>query len=111
MTGMTATQERFPIAPTRFKFAQHGQSGAWLSELWPHTARVADDLCFIKSMYTEAINHDPAITFFRPGPSWLDDRAIGSWLSYGLGSENQDLPAFCGIALQWQWQSHGSATI
>lgn len=97
LTGMTATQDRFPIAPTRFKFAQHGQSGAWLSELLPHTARVADDLCFIKSMHTEAINHDPAITFFQTGAQLAGRPSIGSWLSYGLGSENQDLPAFVAL--------------
>src|SRR6476619_5840310 len=67
LTGMTATQDHFPIAPSRFRFAQHGRSGAWLSELLPHTARVADELCFIKTLYTEAINHDPAITFFQTG--------------------------------------------
>ena len=97
LTGMTATQDRFPIAPTRFKFAQHGQSGAWLSELLPHTARIADDLCFIKSMHTEAINHDPAITFFQTGAQLAGRPSIGSWLSYGLGSENQDLPAFVAL--------------
>ncbi len=94
LTGMTATQERFPIAPSRFHFAQHGQSGAWLSELLPHTARVADQLCFIKSMHTEAINHDPAITFFQTGAQLAGRPSIGSWASYGLGSENRDLPAF-----------------
>ncbi|MBL9129879.1 MAG: DUF1501 domain-containing protein, partial [Verrucomicrobiaceae bacterium] len=67
LTGMTATQERFPIAPSRYRFARHGKCGAWLSELLPHTAGVADELCFIKSMHTEAINHDPAITFFQTG--------------------------------------------
>src|SRR5205807_6055554 len=66
-TGMTATQERFPIAPSRFAFARHGRSGAWVSELLPNTARMADELCFLKSMHTEAINHDPAITFFQSG--------------------------------------------
>ena len=94
LTGMTATQERFPIAPSRFHFAQHGQSGAWLSELLPHTAGVADQLCFIKSMHTEAINHDPAITFFQTGAQLAGRPSIGSWASYGLGSENRDLPAF-----------------
>ena len=64
LTGMTATQTSFPVAPSLFKFAQHGQSGAWVSELLPHTAKIADQLCFIKSMHTEAINHDPAVTFF-----------------------------------------------
>ena len=97
LTGMTATQDRFPIAPTRFRFAQHGRGGAWLSELLPHTARVADDLCFIKTMHTEAINHDPAITFFQTGAQLAGRPSIGSWLSYGLGSENRDLPAFVAL--------------
>ncbi len=94
LTGMTATQAGFPTAPSKFRFAQHGASGAWLSELLPHTARVADDLCFIKSMHTEAINHDPAITFFQTGAQLAGRPSIGAWLSYGLGSHNQDLPAF-----------------
>lgn len=94
LTGMTATQTSFPVAPTKYKFQQHGKSGAWLSELLPHTARVADDLCFIKSLHTEAINHDPAVTFFQTGAQLAGRPSIGSWLSYGLGSENQDLPAF-----------------
>ena len=97
LTGMTATQERFPIAPTRFRFAQHGRGGAWLSELLPHTARVADELCFIKTLHTEAINHDPAITFFQTGAQLAGRPSIGSWLSYGLGSENRDLPAFVAL--------------
>jgi hypothetical protein len=67
LTGMTATQTSFPVAPSLFKFARHGQSGAWVSELLPHTAKVVDELCFIKSMHTEAINHDPAVTFFQTG--------------------------------------------
>ncbi|MGE3807441.1 MAG: DUF1501 domain-containing protein [Gemmataceae bacterium] len=94
LTGMTATQEKFPVAPSKFKFAQHGKSGAWVSELLPHTARVADKLCFIKSLYTEAINHDPAVTFFQTGAQLAGRPSIGAWLAYGLGSENQDLPAF-----------------
>src|SRR5947208_2883931 len=94
LTGMTATQATFPVAPPVFKFAQHGQSGAWLSDLLPHTAKVADDLCFVKSMYTEAINHDPGITFFQTGAQLAGRPSIGAWLSYGLGSENNDLPSF-----------------
>ena len=80
--------------PAGFAFAQHGQSGAWVSELLPHTARVADELCFIKSMHTEAINHDPAITFFQTGAQLAGRPSMGAWVAYGLGSENQDLPAF-----------------
>ena len=97
LTGMTATQERFPIAPTRFRFAQHGRSGAWLSELLPHTARVADELCFIRTLHTEAINHDPAITFFQTGAQLAGRPSIGAWASYGLGTENSDLPAFVAL--------------
>jgi hypothetical protein len=94
LTGMTATQSTFPVAPSLFKFAQHGNSGAWVSELMPHTAKMVDQLCFIKSMHTEAINHDPAVTFFQTGAQIAGRPSIGAWLSYGLGSENQDLPAF-----------------
>jgi hypothetical protein len=99
-TGMTATQERFPVAPSRFAFARHGQSGAWVSELLPNTARMVDDLCFIRSMHTEAINHDPAITFFQSGHQLAGRPSMGAWLSYGLGSESQDLPAFVVLVSQ-----------
>ena len=97
LTGMTATQDLFPVAPTRFEFDQHGRSGAWMSELLPYTARVADELCLVRSMYTEAINHDPAITFFQTGAQLAGRPSIGAWLSYGLGSENSDLPAFVAL--------------
>ncbi|MES2793869.1 MAG: DUF1501 domain-containing protein [Planctomycetota bacterium] len=94
LTGMTATQTSFPVAPSKYQFAQHGKSGAWLSELLPHTAKIADELCFVKSLHTEAINHDPAVTFFQTGAQLAGRPSIGSWLSYGLGSENTNLPAF-----------------
>ncbi len=94
LTGMTATQTSFPVAPSLFKFAQHGESGAWFSELVPHTAKIADRITIIKSMHTEAINHDPAVTFFQTGAQLAGRPSIGSWLAYGLGSENKDLPAF-----------------
>ncbi len=94
LTGMTGYQAHFPLAGSLFKFAQHGKSGAWISELMPETAKIADELCFIKSMHTEAINHDPAITFFQTGSQLAGRPSIGSWLSYGLGSENENLPAF-----------------
>jgi len=94
LTGMTSSQASFPIAPSKFKFTQHGNSGAWISELLPHTSKIADDLCFIKSMHTEAINHDPAITFMQTGAQLAGRPSLGAWLSYGLGSENADLPAF-----------------
>ncbi len=94
LTGMSAGQASFPVAPSLFKFQQHGASGAWLSELVPHLAKVSDDICFVKSMYTEAINHDPAVTFFQTGFQLAGRPSIGSWLAYGLGSENKNLPAF-----------------
>lgn len=94
LTGMTSSQSSFPIAPTMFDFQQHGSSGAWVSELMPHTAAIADDLCFVRSMYTEAINHDPAITFMQTGAQLAGRPSLGAWLSYGLGSECEDLPAF-----------------
>ena len=94
LTGMTAYQRTFPTAPTIFKFAQHGQSGMWLSELLPHTAKIADEIALVRSMHTEAINHDPAVTFFQTGFQLAGRPSIGSWISYGLGSENKDLPSF-----------------
>ncbi len=94
LTGMTAYQTTFPTAPSVFKFAQHGAGGTWISELLPHTAKLADELCVIKSMHTEAINHDPAVTFFQTGFQLAGRPSMGAWLSYGLGSLNQDLPAF-----------------
>ncbi len=94
LTTMTSNQARLPMAGSAFKFAQHGRSGAWVSELLPHTAKMVDDLCFIKSLNTEAINHDPAITFFQTGSQMAGRPSFGSWLSYGLGSANENLPAF-----------------
>ncbi|MBM3783413.1 MAG: DUF1501 domain-containing protein [Acidobacteria bacterium] len=109
LTGMTAYQESFPTASSLFKFAQHGQSGAWLSELLPHTARIADELCIMKSMHTEAINHDPAVTFFQTGFQLAGRPSIGSWLAYGLGSENKDLPAFVVMISQGRGNSQALA--
>ncbi len=100
LTGMTATQDRFPLAPSLFAFARHGDGGAWVSELLPHTAKVVDELCFVKSLYTEAINHDPAVTFFQTGAQLAGRPSMGAWLSYGLGSENRDLPAFVAMISQ-----------
>lgn len=94
LTGMTANQKSFPVAPSAFDFARHGRSGATVSELTPHLAKVVDDLCFIKSMHTEAINHDPAVTYLQTGHQLPGRPSLGSWLSYGLGSENENLPAF-----------------
>lgn len=94
VTGMTSGQARFPIAPSVFNFKQYGQSGHWMSELLPHTSRLADDLCIIRSMNTEAINHDPAMTMLQTGSQVPGRPSFGSWMSYGLGSDNSDLPAF-----------------
>lgn len=94
LTGMTAKQTRFPICPSIYKFNQHGQSGIWLSEILPHTARIADRICVIRSLYTEAINHDPAMTLLTTGHQIAGRPSLGAWLSYGLGSENENLPAF-----------------
>jgi hypothetical protein len=94
LTTMTSGQAKFPVAPSIFSFAQHGQSGMWMSDLLPHMSRIADDFCMIRTMNTEAINHDPAITFCQTGHQLAGRPSIGSWLSYGLGSENQDLPAY-----------------
>ena len=94
LTGMTAGQKNFPLVQSPFTFAQHGDSGAWVSSLMPHTASIVDELCFVKSMYTEAINHDPAVTFLQSGSQQPGRPSMGSWLSYGLGSENANLPAF-----------------
>jgi len=94
LTGMTANQASFPLAASHFKFKQHGHSGAWASELLPHIGSISDDLCIIKSLHTEAINHDPAITFFQTGSQQPGRPSFGSWLSYGLGSDNDNLPAF-----------------
>jgi hypothetical protein len=94
LTGMTATQASFPVAPSKFAFRQHGKSGAWVSELLPHTAKVADEICFLKTLNTAQINHDPGITFFQTGFQLAGRPSIGAWVQYGLGSANQDLPAY-----------------
>ncbi len=94
ITTMTSGQKSLPVAPSIFRFGQHGQSGAWISELLPHTAAVVDDLCMIRSMQTEAINHDPAITFVQTGSQLAGRPSMGAWVAYGLGSMNQDLPTF-----------------
>ena len=100
LTTMTSGQARFPIAPSIYKFAQHGQSGMWLSELLPETAKVVDDMCFIRSMHTEAINHEPAITYMQTGNMVTGRPCMGSWLSYGLGSMNSNLPTFAVLIAQ-----------
>lgn len=94
LTGMTSGQKTLPITSSLFHFARHGASGAWVSELLPHTAGVVDDLCFIRSLHTEAINHDPAVTYLQTGHQQPGRPSFGAWTSYGLGSENRDLPSF-----------------
>jgi hypothetical protein len=111
LTGMTSGQKRFPVAPTKFKFKQHGEGGAWVSELLPNIANISDDLCFIKSMHTEAINHDPAITFFQTGSQIAGRPSIGSWLSYGLGSMNDDLPTFVAMISTGTGRPGGQPTV
>jgi hypothetical protein len=94
LTTMTSGQTRFPIAPSKYKFARQGQCGMWVSELLPNTAKMVDDMCFIRSMYTEAINHEPAITMMQTGNQITGRPCLGSWVSYGLGPINDNLPAF-----------------
>ncbi len=94
LTGMTASQASFPLIGSFTNFKQYGQNGTWVSDLFPHTAKIVDDICIIRSMYTEAINHDPALTFFQTGSQQGNRPSMGSWLSYGLGSENKNLPDF-----------------
>jgi len=100
LTTMTSGQSRFPIAPSKYQFAQHGQSGMWLSELLPWTSKVVDEVCFIRSMYTEAINHEPAITHMQTGNMVTGRPCIGAWISYGLGSLNNNLPTFVVLVAQ-----------
>ncbi len=94
LTGMSASQSSFPVVPSRFGFKQHGASGAWIGDLLPHTAKIADDITIVRSIHTEAINHDPAVTFLLTGSQIAGRPSLGSWLSYGLGAETEELPAF-----------------
>ncbi len=94
LTGMSGNQSSLPLVGSPFKFNRHGQSGAWISDLLPHTAKVADELCFIKSMHTEAINHGPGVTYVQTGSQFPGRPSMGAWLSYGLGAENANLPSF-----------------
>ena len=109
ITTMTSGQAKFPVAPSMFKFAQHGDCGRWVSELLPHTARVVDEIAVIKSVHTTAINHDPACTFVMTGAEVPGRASIGSWLAYGLGSENNDLPAFVCLTPQFPASGNGQA--
>jgi hypothetical protein len=94
LTGMSANQAVLPVVPSAYAFQRHGRSGTWVSQLLPHTARVVDELCIVRSVFTEQINHDPAITFFQTGHQLAGRPSMGAWVSYGLGSENRNLPAF-----------------
>ena len=100
ITGMTSGQSTLPVAPSIFSFQRYGQTGTWVSELLPHTAKIVDDLAIIKTMHTEAINHDPAITFFQSGFQQPGRPSMGAWVSYGLGSDNENLPAFIVLVSQ-----------
>jgi hypothetical protein len=102
ITGMTSGQSSLPVTKSLFKFSQHGQSGAWVSELLPHTAKIVDDITIIKTMNTDAINHDPAITFIQTGSQQPGRPSLGAWTSYGIGSENQNMPAFVVLISQAQ---------
>ncbi len=94
ITGMVANQDRFPVVPSMYEFAQNGKSGQWFSSLLPHTAKIADEVCVLRAVHTEAINHDPAITFLQTGSQLPGRPSMGAWVDYGLGSENANLPAF-----------------
>ncbi|MEM1296551.1 MAG: DUF1501 domain-containing protein [Verrucomicrobiota bacterium] len=107
LTGMTSKQNRFPVAPTIYDFKQHGNSGTWVSELLPNMAKMVDDLAVVKTMYTEAINHDPAITYIQTGDQIPGKPSLGAWLSYGLGSENENLPSF--VVLNSKWSARRDA--
>ncbi|MCB1093703.1 MAG: DUF1501 domain-containing protein, partial [Verrucomicrobiae bacterium] len=101
LTTMTSGQKRFPIAPSIYQFRQHGESGAWISELLPNVAKMADDIAIVRTLWTEAINHDPAITYIQTGSQVPGRPSLGAWLSYGLGSENENLPAFVVLNSTW----------
>lgn len=109
ITTMTSGQTRLPVAPSMFSFKQHGQSGMWISELLPHTASIADEIALVKSVHTEAINHDPACTYLMTGTELPGKASLGSWLTYGLGSENQDLPAFVVLTPSWSSKANAQA--
>jgi hypothetical protein len=94
LTGMTSKQTNFPVLASKFSFAQYGKNGAWVSELLPHTAKIVDDICIVRTVHTEAINHDPAITFCQTGSQLAGRPSMGAWVAYGLGTMNRDLPTF-----------------
>lgn len=107
LTGMTANQKSFPLVGSYIDFKQYGESRAWISDLFPHTAKIVGDICIIRSMFTEAINHDPALTFLNTGAQQGNRPSMGSWLSYGLGSENKNLPAYIVLLSNGKGNSQG----
>ena len=107
LTGMTAGQKSFPLMPSATEFNQYGDSGAWVSDFFPHIARISDEICIVRSLHTEAINHDPAITFFQTGSQQSGRPSMGSWMSYGLGSENRNLPSFVVLTSRGKGNSQG----
>ncbi|MDB4679091.1 DUF1501 domain-containing protein [bacterium] len=109
LTTMTSGQARFPIAPSIYKFSPHGRAGTMVSELLPHMAKKVDEIALVRSMYTEAINHDPAITYICTGDQLPGKASIGSWLSYGLGTENENLPAFMVMTASWTGRQQAQA--
>jgi hypothetical protein len=109
LTTMTSGQTRFPIAPSKYKFSRHGKNGVWASELIPHTAKIVDDLALIKSVWTEAINHDPAVTYICTGNQIPGRPSLGAWLSYGLGTMNENLPEFVVMTASWTGRKEAQA--
>ncbi len=109
LTTMTSGQTRFPVAPSKFNFKQYGQAGAWISELLPWTSKIVDDLAIVKTVWTEAINHDPAVTYICTGNQLPGRPSLGSWLSYGLGSMNDNLPAFVVMVPKWSSSANAQA--
>lgn len=109
LTTMTSGQARFPVAPSKYKFQQYGENGTWVSELLPYTAKMVDDIAIIRSVHTEAINHDPAITYICTGHQLPGRASLGSWLSYGLGTMNEDLPAFVVMTPKWTGRKEAQA--
>ena len=109
LTTMTSGQSRFPIAPSKYKFARHGKSGMWVSELLPWTAKIVDEISMIKTVWTEAINHDPAVTYICTGHQLPGRASLGSWLSYGLGTMNQTLPTFVVMTASWTGRKEAQA--
>src|SRR4051794_19941816 len=109
LTTMTSGQSRFPVAPSKYKFSQHGKNGVWVSELLPWTAKIVDELAVVKSAWTEAINHDPAVTYICTGNQLPGRPSLGAWLSYGLGTMNEDLPAFVVMTPSWTGRKEAQA--